>query len=159
MKRPQPVEGLVIKYDYLWKNESLAGRIEGQKDRPTAIVMAAPPAENGKRRIIVAPITHSEPRNVGDAIEVPPKVRKHLGLDDERQWIVVTEVNRVDWEDPGIRPAKTDEWAFGEMPQALVKQVQEAIAEHARAKRLKVVMRDAETAKATGETKSERRDR
>lgn len=84
MKKPEPVEGLVIRYDYLWKDEYLRGRSEGQKERPCAIVIAAPDHAGKVEHVIVAPITHSPPRSADDAIEIPMAVKKHLGLDDDR---------------------------------------------------------------------------
>jgi len=43
---PAPVPGLVIRYSYLWHSEHLAGREEGEKDRPCAIVAALRPADD-----------------------------------------------------------------------------------------------------------------
>ena len=40
MPIPNPEPGLVISYAYLWHREHQAGREEGQKDRPTVIVLA-----------------------------------------------------------------------------------------------------------------------
>jgi hypothetical protein len=37
---PEPQPGLVIRFSYLWKREADAGREEGVKDRPRAIVLA-----------------------------------------------------------------------------------------------------------------------
>lgn len=103
MKKPKPVEGLVIRYDYLWKDEHLRGRTEGRKERPCAIVIAAPDPEGKVDRVIVAPITHTPPRSPDDAIEIPHLVKKHLGLDDDRSWVVITEVNRSNGTIPASR--------------------------------------------------------
>ncbi len=40
MSLPEPELGLVIRYSYLWKSEHDAGRDEGSKDRPCAIVLS-----------------------------------------------------------------------------------------------------------------------
>jgi hypothetical protein len=40
MPIPNPEPGLVISYAYLWHHEHRAGREEGQKDRPSVIVLA-----------------------------------------------------------------------------------------------------------------------
>ena len=40
MSWPEPRPGLVIRFSYLWKPEADAGRVEGVKDRPCAIVLA-----------------------------------------------------------------------------------------------------------------------
>ncbi len=40
MSWPEPRPGLVIRYADLWRSEAEAGREEGVKDRPGAIVVA-----------------------------------------------------------------------------------------------------------------------
>ncbi|MGH8294414.1 MAG: hypothetical protein ACRETZ_02760 [Steroidobacteraceae bacterium] len=40
MSFPDPRPGLVIRYAYLWKREHDAGREEGSKGRPCAIVLS-----------------------------------------------------------------------------------------------------------------------
>ena len=55
---PTPHAGLVIRYAYLWKREYAAGRDEGSKDRPCAIVMALT-ADDGESKVLVVPITHA----------------------------------------------------------------------------------------------------
>jgi hypothetical protein len=57
---PPPVSGLVIGYSYLWEAEFRAGREEGVKDRPCAIVIASR-TEEGDIVVTVAAITHSPP--------------------------------------------------------------------------------------------------
>ena len=39
MSWPVPRPGLVIRYSYLWESEAGAGREEGVKDRPCAIIL------------------------------------------------------------------------------------------------------------------------
>ncbi len=92
MNFPEPHAGLVIRYSYLWKREYEAGRDEGTKDRPCAIVMAVAD-EDGEKEVWVLPITHSPPATPADAIEIPTVTKNRLGLDSERSWIMITEVN------------------------------------------------------------------
>jgi len=54
----------------------------------------------------------------------------------------VTEVNRVNWNDPGIVPAGRAGWAYGTIPYRLVKHVQDSIREQAKARRLALLDRD-----------------
>ena len=103
MSPPEPSAGLVIRYAYLWKREFDAGRDEGTKDRPCAIVMAVID-EDGDKEVLVLPITHSPPANAADAIEIPTLTKNRLGLDSERSWIVVTEANEFVWPGPDLRP-------------------------------------------------------
>jgi len=100
---PSPHPGLVIRYSYLWKREADAGREEGSKDRPCAIVMAVTTGD-GEQQVLALPITHSPPANAADAVEIPVETKNRLGLDFERSWIVITEANEFTWPGPDLRP-------------------------------------------------------
>jgi hypothetical protein len=104
MSLPTPVPGLVIGYSYLWAREHSDGAEEGAKARPCAIVAAKQIIE-GREVVTVLPITHSPPSDPGEAIEIPASIKKHLGLDDLRSWIVVTETNDFLWPGADLRPA------------------------------------------------------
>src|SRR5262245_21440649 len=99
MKWRTPERGLVINYSYLWTSEDKAGSEEGRKDRPCAIIVARYNDE-GRMRLRVVPVTHSQPANPEHAIEIPAVTKKRLGLDSDRSWIVLTEVNDFTW--PGF---------------------------------------------------------
>ena len=118
MSFPEPYAGLVIRYSYLWKREFEAGRDEGTKDRPCAIVMTVLD-EDGDKEVWVLPITHSPPANPADAIEIPTVTKNRLGLDSERSWIVITEANEFIWPGPDLRPIPGREVstiAYGPLP-------------------------------------------
>ena len=102
MSLPKPEPGLVIRYAYLWLREHRAGREEGSKDRPCAIVLAAADRD-GETRVLVVPVTHSPPEDAENALELPQAVKKHLGLDDQRSWVVLSESNLFDWPGPDLR--------------------------------------------------------
>ena len=109
---PEPEVGLVISYSYLWKEEEEQGLVEGRKDRPCAIVLTieVPAAESNRRKqIIVAPITHSPPHDPSVAVEIPPRVKEHLGLDGERSWVILDEVNIFTWPGFDLRPIRRGE--------------------------------------------------
>ena len=141
MKKPEPAPGLVIRYDYLWRDEHRKGREDGAKDRPCAVIVAYDADDSGNRFVILAAITHSPPRAAAEAIEIPAKVKSHLGLDDRRSWIVTTEINRASWDDAGIAPATRDQWAYGMLPFKLWKLARDGILERSRQKRLGIVER------------------
>jgi hypothetical protein len=80
-----------------------AGRKDAAKDRPCAIVLLR--RQSGVDRIVtVAPPTHRPPRDRAVAIEVPPAVKRHLGLDAQRSWIICDEVNEFAWPGFDLRP-------------------------------------------------------
>lgn len=120
MSLPAPHPGLVIRYAYLWKREYEAGREEGAKDRPCAIIMAVTDDE-GESQVLVLPITHTPPCNAADAVEIPLVTKQRLGLDGERSWIVITEVNEFVWPGPDLRPVPGGDGsiAYGVLPPRL----------------------------------------
>jgi hypothetical protein len=93
----------VICYSYLWASEHHAGAEEGNKNRPCAIVAAHQVIE-GREVVTVVPITHSRPADAANAVEIPAALKKHLGLDDQPSWVVVTETNDFIWPGPDLQP-------------------------------------------------------
>jgi hypothetical protein len=129
MALPEPAPGLVICYSYLWHDERRRGVDEGRKDRPCAIVVARID-EAGDTSVLVVPITHTEPRADRHPVELPPAVRRRLGLDDRRSWIVTDELNRFTWPGFDLRPVSRqtpDIFHFGFLPSRLFNAVKRAI--------------------------------
>ena len=92
--------------------------------------------------ILVAPVTHTAPDKAADAIEIPPNVKKHLGLDEERSWIVVTELNRFIWPGPDIRPVPESGTPFYDaLPDWLFERVRDGVLRHSGEGSLKVTKR------------------
>ena len=83
---PEPEQGLVIRYSYLWRSEAERGREEGIKDRPCVVVMAAK-REGLNTRVYVAPITHTPPEDKRDAVEISAQTKVRLNLDEARSWV------------------------------------------------------------------------
>ena len=125
MALPQPRNGLVIRYAFLWREDAARGQEEGDKDRPCAVVL------NTRDRaeqviVVVLPITHTPPRDKRLAVEVPVDTKRRLGLDDDRSWIVVTDANRFIWPGPDLRPRRPGDAAsvaYGLLPAALYKEL------------------------------------
>ena len=143
MTWPTPRPGLVIRYSYLWRREALAGRDEGVKDRPCAVVLAFRDVD-GRTRVFVLPITHSPPAPGEDAIEIPPMVKTRLGLDGDRSWISVGEANISHWPGPDIRfpPGKGPESAaYGFLPPGFFRQVRDRFLAADRARKAAIVAR------------------
>lgn len=121
MAFPEPQLGLVISYAYLWHHEHRAGRDEGVKDRPCVIILSVRGAADGTTMVRVAPVTHSRPDNPATAFELPQAVKRHLGLDSDRSWIVIDEVNEFTWPGFDLRPLprSRDIYAYGLLPPRL----------------------------------------
>lgn len=133
----------MIRYSYLWHDEYLAGREEGVKDRPCAIVISMRD-EEGDMVVLVAPITHARPADPTEAIEIPRATKRRLGLDDDQSWIVVSELNRFVWPGPDLRPIGREypgRFAYGLLPAALFARVKTAIRAQAEARKLRTTAR------------------
>ncbi len=92
--------------------------------------------------ILVAPVTHTAPENSADAIEIPSNAKKQLGLDEDRSWIVVTELNRFIWPGPDIRPVpETGAPFYDALPDWLFERVRSGVLQHSGQGRLKVTKR------------------
>lgn len=129
MPLPAPEAGLVICYEFLWSDEAASGETEGAKKRPTVIVIAAK-NQSGRTVTVVAPITHSPPHDPALAVEIPPRVKQHLGLDDQRSWVIVDELNEFVWPGLDIYPipgGRPGQFAYGFLPPALFKQIKDKI--------------------------------
>ena len=119
MALPDPKPGLVIRYDYLWTHDAAAGRDLG-KDRPACLV-AASDASARPRFVVLLPITHTAPTGETVGIEIPPRVRQALGLDDAPSWVIVSEHNVDEWPSAGLSPlpGKPGNFAYGFIPPGL----------------------------------------
>jgi hypothetical protein len=128
MPLPSPEPGLVLSYEFLWSHEHAAGEEYGEKRRPCAIILVAT-IQSGQTSVTVAPITHREPE-AGRGIEIPPKVKAHLGFDTDRSWIIIDELNEFVWPGLDLYPipgGRRDQFDYGFLPPALFQQVKEAI--------------------------------
>lgn len=140
MAIPLPQPGQVIRYAYLWWNESRSGREHGLKDRPCGIVLTRL-TKAGNTVAYILPITHTAPLREEDGIEIPQATKRRLGLDDERSWIITTELNRFTWPGPDIRTVASGGYLYGYLPEKLMSLVLDQVRKHAREKRLNTVSR------------------
>ena len=135
---PQP--GQVIRYAYLWWNESRVGREDATKDRPDGIILTRV-AKSGNTIAYVLPITHTPPLSDEDGIEIPGATKQRLRLDAERSWIITTELNQFTWPGPDLRPTPSGEYLYGYLPEKLMHLILEQVKKHARDKQLKTIPR------------------
>jgi hypothetical protein len=129
MALPEPKPGLVIRYDYLWTREAAAGK-QQSKDRPACLV-AASDSTVAPRFVVILPITHSAPTGDTVGMEIPPKVAQALGLDEARNWVVVSDHNVDEWPNAGIAPlpGRPDIFSYGFIPPRLFAQIKERFLE------------------------------
>ena len=140
---PLPQPGLVIRYAYLWDREARSGREESAKDRPCAIILVVL-REGVSPAVRVLPVTHTSPDDPADALEIPPLVKRRLGLDGERSWVMLTEANDFIWPGPDLRPAVSGALstaAHGFLPPGFLRVLRERVVARAVMKRMQAVKR------------------
>jgi hypothetical protein len=98
-------------------------------------VVAAAEVESGAIRVTVAPITHSPSDDETACVELPAKIARDLGLDDDRQWLRFDELNSFDW--PGFDlspvPGAGAKYDYGMLPRRTFERVRAAILNRVRA--------------------------
>ncbi len=142
MAIPAPEPGLVLNYAYLWHNEHLAGQEEGRKDRPSVIVLNMMSQSDHAEIVTVLPITHTAPVDAMAAIKIPRAIKKHLGLDEARSWIIIAEGNEFVWPGYDLRQApKTGAYTYGFLPPRFFNQVLDAFLSFHEAGQLKTTPR------------------
>lgn len=114
-----PKAGLVVRHSFLWRREAEQGRQGGAKDRPVVVIVLLA----GGDEVVAAPITTKAPLAGELAVELPARVRSHLGLDAKRSWISVATLNRFVWPGPDLRPIpgrSPTTAVYGYIPQILL---------------------------------------
>ena len=140
MSIPSPEPGLVIHYDYLWAYEARRGLEYGRYARP-CLIIAVTSHKDGPSKVLVVPITHREPDSDTEAAEVHPATRARLGLDGERCWIILDEINAFDWPGPDLRQNKHGDFSYGVVPPALFEAAKQGLLQSARAGQLTQIPR------------------
>ena len=141
MAIPDPEPGLVVHFNYLWTSEFDRGRQEARYPRPCAIVLSYRRSADGAMIAMLAPITHAEPRPDDRAIEIPLAVKKRLGMDDQRSWVVVDEVNETVWPGYDLQTNAQGQYAYGFIPPTLFRRIKAEMLQLLKASRLKRVPR------------------
>ena len=137
----EPEVGLLIRHMYLWRDEAKLGREEGRKARPCLIVHIRQ-NEYQEREVYIMPVTHTEPSDIAEAIEIPLATKIRLKLDDDRSWLIVSEVNRFIWVGPDLRKTQSNEFTYGFLPSNLVSNAIKQLKLRARNRSLSIVDRD-----------------
>ncbi len=137
MAIPDPEPGLVVHFNYLWSSEFDRGREEARYPRPCAIVLSYRRTADGATIAMLAPITHSEPRPGDRAIEIPQAVKKQLGLDDLKSWVMVDEVNETVWPGYDLQTNAKGQYAYGFNPLTLFRRIKAEMMQVLKASRLR----------------------
>ncbi len=90
----------MIRDALLWSDERREDLEAARKDRPAVLVIACKPTDGSG---IVVPITQREPEDRTVGSDIPAGICRHVGLDDRRQRVIVSEGNAFVWPGPDLR--------------------------------------------------------
>jgi hypothetical protein len=85
----------------------------------------------------------SSPADPASAVEIRAPVKRHLGLDNDRSWIVVSEGNEFEWPGYDLRKiGRGDHYDYGFLPPRFFSQVLSAFMAWHRSHRARVTSRE-----------------
>jgi len=85
-------------------------------------VLLATTNKAGAKMVTILPVTHTPPSDPRLAVEIPHATKVRLGFDDDRSWVILSELNHFQWPGPDLRPVPGDasgEVAYGSLPASL----------------------------------------
>jgi hypothetical protein len=143
----EPPIGNLVAYEYLWLSQQNT-REDGAKVYPVALIFA---------KKIIASVTlayavgmsHKPPDASEKAIEVPRKLKRHLGLDEDPSWIYCDQLNEFTWPGPDLRPAERlsklpkarDSCIIGALPKDWFALVKQHVVDNLKLKRVQIIRR------------------
>jgi hypothetical protein len=128
MALPEPRPGLVVGYDFLFREQADAGLETPGKPHPAAIILVV--RQEVQTRVSLVAISHAPP-SPGDApfrMKLTPAECRQMGLDAADHWINLRDINAFDW--PGydlVRSAPGGGYVYGRMPKATFVRLVEAL--------------------------------
>jgi hypothetical protein len=98
----------------------------------------------GREVVTVVPVTHTPPSDPLGAVEIPPALKTHLGLDELPSWIMITETNDFLWPGPDLRPipgTRPPRFDYGMLPPRFFAHVRDRILQAYRRRNLSRISR------------------
>jgi len=134
MPLPELTPGLIVNYEYLWHRRSEADTAD--KDHPACVVATFRQTGKEQEGVIYLPISHSPPGEDEVGLEIPPDVKRRIGLDSARQWILISECNLDIWPfDLRHLPRRPGHFHYGILPPAAFNFIRDQFVERYRNKK------------------------
>ena len=128
MALPIPRPGLVVGYDFLFREQADAGMDNPGKPHPAAIILVV--RKDVQTRVSLVAISHTPPRPEEQRfrLRLTRAECRAMGLDSGDQWINLRDINAFDW--PGydlVRSAPGGSYVYGTMSKATFARIVEAL--------------------------------
>jgi hypothetical protein len=116
MAFPKPRPGLVVGYDFLFREQADAGMENAGKPHPAAIILVV--RQDVQVRVSLLAISHSppSPNDAAFRLKLTSAECREMGLDTKDHWINLRDINAFDW--PGydlVRSAPGGAFVYGAM--------------------------------------------
>ncbi len=128
MALPTPRPGLVVGYDFLYREQADAGTENAGKPHPAAIILVV--KEDVQTRVSLLAISHSPPRSGEEPyrLKLTAAECRQMGVDSGDHWVNLQDINAFDW--PGydlVRSARGGSYVYGTMSKATFKRIVTAL--------------------------------
>ncbi len=141
MPLPELTPGLIVRYEYLWaRRASVADAAD--KDHPACVVATFRKSGNDEDFVVYLPVSHTPPSGDEEGVELSASTKAASGLDDRRQWVLVSECNIDAWPfDIRQVPHKPGRFHYGHLPPKVFAEIRDMFSDRYRAKRVRQVGR------------------
>ncbi len=148
MPLPELTIGLVVRYEYLWarraatQDTASAVPATADKDHPACIVATFRREGKPEDFVVYLPISHTPPGPGEEGVELTVHAKAAAGLDNGRQWVLVSECNIDAWPfDLRQLPRAPGVFHYGHLPPATFRDVRDRFAARHRVKHVRQVDR------------------
>lgn len=132
---------MIVRYEYLWARRA-SGTDTADKDHPACIVASFRKTGSTEDMVVYLPISHTPPSGEEEGIELSTSSKRAAGLDERRQWVLVSECNVDTWPlDVNQLPNRPGRFHYGHLPPATFVSVRDKFSELHRAKKVRQVGR------------------
>lgn len=128
MALPTPRPGLVVGYDFLFREQADAGQENASKPHPAAIILIT--KTDVQTRVSLLAISHSPPRRGEEAyhLKLASTECRLMGLDHGDHWINLRDINSFDWPGYDLVPsAPGRSYVYGTMSRSTFVRVVNAL--------------------------------
>lgn len=116
MTLPKPQPGLVVGYDFLFREQAEAGLENATKPHPAAIILVV--KDSVHTRVSLVAITHAPP-SLSEApfrLKLTAAESREMGLDTGDHWVNLRDINSFDWPGYDLKPsAPNGSYVYGRM--------------------------------------------
>jgi hypothetical protein len=128
MALPKPRPGLVIGYDFLFREQADVQIENANKPHPAAVILVVRQGAQERVRVVATSHVPPSPAEAAFRLKLTSAECREMGLDTRDQWINLRDINAFDW--PGydlVRSAPGNSYVYGAMSKGTFARVVSAL--------------------------------